>query len=64
VDIGEPHIASAETEGESFVFEAEQMQDGRVQIVNVHHVIEREEPYVMPGFTPAPANHMVNPNGL
>ena len=43
VHIGEAEVASLETVGELGVFEAEEMQDRRVQIVNMHLVLDGME---------------------
>ena len=54
MDVGKPEVAPLETEGQLRVIEAEQMQDGRVQIVHVNAVLDDVEP---------PASHMVKACG-
>ena len=39
-DVGQAHVASAEAVGQALMVEAEQMQDGRVQIVDVNFVLD------------------------
>lgn len=39
-DIGEAEVASAETIGELFVVQTEKMQNGRVQVIDVHLVLD------------------------
>ena len=39
VDVGETEVAALEAEGELFVVDAEQMQDGGVQVVHVNLVL-------------------------
>jgi hypothetical protein len=43
VNVGETKITTLEAEGELFVVEAEQVQDRRVQVVNMRAVFDRVE---------------------
>src|SRR5438046_4191108 len=43
IDVGEPEIAAAVTEREPFMIEAEQMQEGGVQIVHVDLILDGAE---------------------
>ena len=41
--VGEPEVAPLELVGELLVIEAEQVQNGRLQIVNVHRIVGNVE---------------------
>ncbi len=71
VDVRQPHIAAAEAVGQPLVVETEQMQDRRVQIVDVDLVLDRVSSRTRRlrrtsgrRFNPPPAIHIVKPNGL
>ena len=66
VHVGEPEIAAGVAIRQTLVVQAEQVQDRRVQVVEVDLVLDRVVAVVVgravrrPGFTPPPASHMVN----
>ena len=68
--VGQPEIAAAVAVRQPLVVEAQQVQHGRVQIVDVHAVLDGVVAVVvggavvMPPFTPPPAIHIVKPYGL
>ena len=69
MDIGQAEIAALETIGQLGVIEAQQVQQRRVQIVDVDLSFtalkpnSSVSPSVRPGFTPPPAIHMVKALG-
>lgn len=56
MDIGQAEVATLEAEGQPGVFEPEQVQDGRVDIVDVATIFDRAEAKLvrlaedLPGF--------------
>ena len=67
VEVGQAVVAAGVAEGELLVVEAQQMQDRRVDVVDVHLVLDGLEAQfvgravdVAP-FTPPPASHIVKP---
>ena len=68
VHVGEAEIAAGVAEGELLVIEAQQVQDRRVQVMDVHLVLDRARsrtrrcaPWTCPLLMPPPAIHMVKP---
>src|SRR5207302_437959 len=47
--VGEAEVAALEAEGEFLVVEAQEMEDGRLEIVNVDSVLSREESELVAG---------------
>ncbi len=70
VDVGQAVVAAAVAIGQPLVVEAHQVQDRRVQVVDVDLVLRRRASRIrrwprgrMPRRTPPPAIHIVKPNG-
>src|SRR4030095_15221610 len=55
VHIGQAEIAAAVAVGEPFVVEAHEVQDGRVQVVDVHAVLDRGIAHLVGGAVQGPA---------
>ena len=47
VDVGEPEVPPAVTVGEPLMVKAEQVEDGRLEVVDVHAVLHRPETEVV-----------------
>ena len=69
MDVGQAEIAALEAIGQLRVVEAQQMQQRRVQVVDVDSSFTALKPNsslspsVMPGLMPPPASHMVKALG-
>ena len=70
IDIGEAIISAGMAEGQAFVIQPHQVQDGGMQVVHVHFVLRCHVailvggPIADTGLDATPASHTVNPNGL
>ena len=66
-DVGQTEVPARVAVGEAFVVEAEEVEDGGVQVVDVDFVLDGAEAEVvgravgMPPFTPPPARSVVKP---
>ena len=64
MDIGQAEVAPGAAEGELLVIEAEQGQDGGVQIVDMNFVFHRSGPeFIGRAVNCAPANTAAGENG-
>ena len=66
VHVGQPEVAALEAEGQAGVVEAQQVQDRRLQVVDVDRVLDDVVADLVgagrgcrPGLMPPPASHMV-----
>ena len=69
VNVGQAEVPSLELVGQPRVVDAEAVQDRRVEVVDVHRVVDDVVgvvvglPMLMPGLMPPPAIHIVKQRG-
>lgn len=69
-DVSQTEVAATVAPSELFMVKAKEVQQGRVQVVDMDSILDGVEPYWSvlpkwkPGFNPPPASHQVKPWGL